>query len=86
MIDIKKDVLSSRGYKYLYQGGHRQFDYLIGKRQPSQSSINNFVQNIRSRKSYCEQRGISYIHILYPSKPIVKKDYLPKELKSEVSS
>lgn len=67
------------GYYYLYSGGQKQFAYLQGKRSPSDKSIASFVRNISARKKYCKSKNIRYRHMVFPSKPVVVSEFLPKE-------
>ena len=81
--NIKKNVLFGKeGYLFLYSGAHRQFDYLLSIKKPTQDSINCFVNNIRERIIYFKKKNIRYRHIVFPSKPLVKKEYLPKKFQA----
>lgn len=76
---IKNNVLFGiEGWLFLYQGGQRQFDYLLGVEKVTKKSIENFISNIISRQEYFSHKDIQYKHIVFPSKPIVKKDKLPE--------
>lgn len=76
--EIKNNVLVGRdNYLFLYEGRHNQFSYLIGKKKVSQGSIDNFNNNIKNRKEYLSSKNIEYRHIVFPSKPLLKKQYLP---------
>jgi hypothetical protein len=78
---IHNDVLcGNEGYLFLWQGRQYKFDYLLSKKIPSEESIHNFGTNITSRKGFCAQNKIEYRHIVFPSKPLVKKSYLPDGL------
>lgn len=84
--NIHNNVLFGKdGYLFLHQGGQRQFDFLLGVREPSPESIQNFRQNIQSRSKLFQVKNISYKHVVFPSKPIIKSNYLPdlyKDVKS----
>lgn len=83
---IDHDVLIGKeNWLFLHQGAQRQFDYLDGTLQPSKESIQNFVKNIIERKNYCDEKNIVYRHIVFPSKPLLKKNYLPEHY-SEIKS
>jgi hypothetical protein len=71
---------------FLFQGAHYQFDYLMGKKTVSKRSIINFNQNIKERQSFCDSKKIIYKHIIFPSKPLVKKEYLPRDYKTSIRS
>ena len=78
---IKNDVLIAKdNWLFLFQGGQRQFDYLTGKYVATQKSILNFATNIHARISYCREKNITYSHVVFPSKPLVKKSYLDSNL------
>tara|TARA_R110001599_G_C12185316_1_gene654434 strand:- start:2 stop:859 length:858 start_codon:yes stop_codon:yes gene_type:complete len=75
---IKNNVLFGiNDWLFLYNGGQNQFDYLQGKKIVEDESVNNFVTNIQLRSKYCEEKNINFCHIVFPSKPVVKKRYLP---------
>lgn len=75
---IKNNVLVGKeGYLYLYAGGQKQFDYLLGEAIVENKSVNNFHRNIENRVIFCEKNEILYRHIVFPSKPLVKFDFLP---------
>ena len=75
---VKSDVLFGKeNYLFLFQGAQRQFDYLLGKERVTELSTLNFKSNIESRSKYCLNKNIDYLHIVFPSKPLVKKKYLP---------
>lgn len=80
---MKKNVLiGNDGWLYLYEGSHNQFSYLLKEKRPSQESIDNFSENIKARAEYCKKKGIDYLHVVFPSKPVVCKKYLPNEYKN----
>lgn len=75
---VENNVLFGKNdYLFLYQGKQRQFDFLTGVKSPSEESITNFANNIENRLQYCKDRNITYTHIVYPSKPIIKSHELP---------
>jgi hypothetical protein len=83
---IKNDVLYGKdGWLFLYQGAQFQFDFLLGKKKPSDISVNNFVNNLCERSNFFSQRGIEYKHVVFPSKPIIKKQFLMEEY-SDITS
>jgi len=80
--NISNNVLVGKeGYLFLYDGGQEQFSFLLGNKKPTQTSITNFIQNIRNRAFLLESRGILFNHIVFPSKPIINHSYLPNEFK-----
>lgn len=78
--------LGNDGWLFLHAGAHRQFQYLLGEARPTTSSIESFTENIKNRAAWCSQRGIPYIHLLSPAKPVVMKNRLPVELGAQVRS
>ena len=85
--DVVNDVIvTDNGFLFLYQGKQRQIDYFMGLLKPNKRSIDSFKQNITNRRAYCVNKDIDYLHIVYPAKPIVKSNFLPKIISSEVSS
>lgn len=84
---VVNDVLvTDNDFLFLYQGKQRQIDYLTGLLKPNNHSINSFRENILERRAYCINKNIDYLHIVYPAKPIVKSNLLPKNISSKVSS
>lgn len=83
---ISENVLVGEdGYLFLYQGGQRQFDYLTGVLSPSPESVDNFVYNLVSRDKFCEDHKIKYLHVVFPSKPVLGRDKLPEKYR-QISS
>ncbi|CAK7261982.1 protein of unknown function (plasmid) [Shinella sp. WSC3-e] len=84
---VKDNVLvGENGWLFLWGGGHRQFDYLRGICTPDQATTQNFADNIASRRAICAARNLPYLHVVYPSKPIVMTDLLPSNLQNGVRS
>jgi len=80
---IEKDVLLGKeDWLFLFKGGQYQFDYLLGTKEVDTQSITNFAENLISRKAFCDAKNISYKHIVFPSKPLLKGRYLPDEYKN----
>lgn len=79
-------ILGENDYLFLYSGGQSQFSFLTAELSPEDGSVNNFVTNIEARKIYCSEREIEYLHVVFPSKPVVKKKFLPLPYKNSVSS
>ncbi|CAA6827577.1 MAG: Unknown protein [uncultured Sulfurovum sp.] len=79
MNEVHNDVLLGKEeYLFLFQGMHRQFDYLLKRKIVLPINIKNFIFNIKRRSSHFEKNKIKYIHIVFPSKPLVKRKFLPK--------
>nr|WP_244961235.1 hypothetical protein [Paracoccus sanguinis] len=71
---------------YLWKGGQAQFDFLTGARAPAPASVQNFAANLAARHAICDARGLSYVHVVYPSKPVVMTEFLPEGLRPTVQS
>ncbi|KGJ15050.1 hypothetical protein IX57_15485 [Paracoccus sanguinis] len=85
--EVENDVLFGEdGWLYLWQGGQAQFDFLTGARAPASSSVQNFAANLAARRAICDARGLSYVHVVYPSKPVVMTGFLPEGLRATVQS
>ncbi len=82
----KNVLVGSDGWLFLFQGGQSQFDFLTGKKTPSDESIQNFHKNIKTRVTYFQNKNIPYKHIIFPSKPLLKKFYLPLQYKKAIRS
>tara|TARA_R110002020_G_scaffold216321_2_gene423779 strand:- start:2419 stop:3291 length:873 start_codon:yes stop_codon:yes gene_type:complete len=52
---------------FLKKGKHDVLNYFTGKK-PSEVSINNFWNNIKSRSDYCQKLNIDYQHYIFPDK------------------
>lgn len=70
----------------MWQGGQRQFDYLTGALAPSQDSIDNFSENVKARQGACASKGLSFAHVVFPSKPTVMAEFLPEDTARRVRS
>lgn len=85
--EVENDVLFGEdGWLYLWQGGQAQFDFLTWARAPASSSVQNFAANLAARRAICDARGLSYVHVVYPSKPVVMTGFLPEGLRATVQS
>lgn len=76
---INNDVLhGSDDWLFLYNGSQKQFDYLTGELLVGSESIQNFSTNINERFYFCKNRNIKYQHLVFPCKPVVKRELLPE--------
>lgn len=79
---IKNDVLIGKeGYLFLWGGRQREFSYLTGREVPDHSSIAAFRKNIEARNRFANELGIEYCHLVFPTKAMLKGDYLPDGMK-----
>lgn len=62
---------------FLAKSVHNILDHITGKISIPESSKVNFFKNITSRQKYCQERGISYKHVIYPDKSSVMKSFFP---------
>lgn len=84
--EVVNDVLvGQESWLFLWHGGQRQFDYLMGE-APSVTSVKTFTDNLRARQQICEAKNIPFRHVVFPSKPIIEKDHLPEAVASKVQS
>ncbi|MBJ3777248.1 alginate O-acetyltransferase AlgX-related protein [Acuticoccus mangrovi] len=74
------------GWLFLNSGEHRQLDYLTAARTPSAASVGNFHANIARRADRCARAGWPYLHVVFPSKPVIMHEQLPDEVAGEVQS
>lgn len=70
-------LVGKNNYLFLYTGLQTQFDYLLLKEKVDPTNADNFAYNIKNRVEYFLKNKIKYKHIVFPSKPLVKKAYLP---------
>lgn len=85
--EIYKGVLIGQDdYLFLYGGAQKQFSYLTGELEPSRQDIVNFVYNVKRRGEFCTARGIKYLHVVFPSKPVIMRSKLPQHFQEKVLS
>lgn len=85
--DISNDVLVGEdGWLFLWQGAQHQFDMLSGRKTPHLHSVTNFCENLVGRSAMCRARGLPYLHVTFPSKPVVMTDNVPLEHRSLIQS
>jgi len=84
---VKNNVLKGKnGWLFLFQGQQSQFDYLTGVKIVDKVSISNFLENIKNRAIFCNEKKIIYQHVVFPSKPLLKRKFLPIKYKFSVTS
>jgi len=84
--NIIGDVLVGKdNWLFLYNGAQKQFAYLSKEIIVTNKSVENFTENIISRKAYLDSKSIIYRHLVFPSKPLVKTVYLPDDKNNIVS-
>ncbi len=80
-VQVLNDVLLGKsGYLYLWMGHQEQFSYLTSENSIPEESILNFRNNILRRSKFLADKGIKYNHVVFPSKPLIKRAYLPGSL------
>lgn len=85
--DIVGEVLIGQDdFFFLNNGGQYQMDYLVGKKVPDPKSVENFVNNIKSRAAYCKEKNIAYAHIVFPSKPVICRAKTPESFQGKIKS
>lgn len=77
---INDVVIGLNDNLFLFQGNHCQFDYLLQKKVIENKAVDLFFKNYSNRNQYCSKRAIKYLHIVFPSKPVLMTDYIPAEL------
>lgn len=70
---------------FLWQGAQRQFDHLMGT-NVSMSSVEAFAANLRARSSACMARNVRFLHVVFPSKPVVMTEKLPEGMRTQIRS
>lgn len=77
---IKNNVLFGKeNWLFLHNGGQKQFNYLLEVEKVSDLSVDSFCSNMQERYKYCQEKNIDYLHVVFPSKPVIKKNFLPDE-------
>lgn len=79
-------LFGKNNWLFLWQGGQRQFDFLTGISAPKQNSIDNFSNNLVNRSNFCAKKDINYLHVVFPSKPVVMFEFLPDGISENVRS
>jgi hypothetical protein len=75
---LNMEVIEGKdGFLFLSQSAHHVIEYILGEKKPDIESINNFEQNIKFRKNFCEKRNIKYFHVIFPDKHTVMKTHFP---------
>jgi hypothetical protein len=84
---IRNNVLiGSDSYLFLFNGRHRSFAFSTGEVKPSAQDISFFFNNLEQRNHFLSTRGISFLHVTYPSKEIVLKDKVPAPWREQIQS
>lgn len=85
--NIQNNVLTGLDrYLFLHEGNYNQFSFLTGNSKPSKDSKENFIYNLRSRRLFAESQKIPYLHVIFPCKPLVAKDKIPKAYRDGIKS
>ncbi|CCW17115.1 hypothetical protein EBBID32_14540 [Sphingobium indicum BiD32] len=85
--DVLSNVLiGNDGWLFLFSGDQDEFDYLTGAKIPSDESINNLAENIKSRSSFLSARNIPYLHVIFPSKALVYDEKLDENMRNNIDS
>src|SRR5580704_2223512 len=81
MLDVNtvhNDVLIGRnGHLFLANGGHAILEHVTGAKTVSSESIGNFWHNIAKRREHAVGLGTEYLHVVYPDKQTVLKEFFP---------
>lgn len=72
-------IVGKSGILFLYNGGHRVFDYCSGAIHASSNAIHNFRSNLASRSTLCQNEGIAFYQVIIPDKQSVLVDEFPLE-------
>lgn len=70
------------GYLFLKGGNHQVLNLFTQKTKPSLISINNFWENLISRKGKCELLSIEYKHFVFPDKIYLLRNKLNENITS----
>lgn len=71
---------------FLFEGNYNQFSYLSNQVSISESSKTNFLDNLRRRRRFAEERNLQYLHIVIPCKPLVVRDKTPEPYRHNIRS
>jgi hypothetical protein len=78
----KNVVIGKDSFLFLFNGGHNVHDYHTRTRVPSPESINAVTTNFSSRKEYCKNKDIHFLHVLFPNKQAALPSLYPVEISS----
>ena len=68
----ENDVMIGKdGELYLASGGHKALDYALGRRIADPAAIDAFHSNITARTAFHRDRGLKYLHVIFPDKQSV---------------
>ncbi|TNC61185.1 hypothetical protein [Rubellimicrobium roseum] len=86
-LTIRGDVLvAPNGWLFLHSGAQDQFAYLQAEETPDPAHVHAFWSNLENRARYCRERRLPYLHVVFPSKPVVMTRALPATLRERVQS
>lgn len=75
---VEKNVLvGCENNLFLFSGSQKSFSYSTGELSPEESSLVNFLENIKTRKKILDERETPFVHVIFPSKEVVLKDKTP---------
>lgn len=85
--DVHMNVLVGLDdWLFLFGGGQQQFAFLTGYHRPASTDIGVFFDNLAKRNAYCQTRGIPYLHLVFPSKPVLMTEMVPPPWGDKVQS
>jgi len=83
---INNVLIGHDDYLFLHEGNYNQFSYLSGKETASPESRQNFLSNFYYRKNFAAQHNIEFLHVVFPCKPLVLRQYCPDDYRSNIRS
>ena len=83
---INNVLIGESNQLFLFEGNYNQFSYLTSQKAVVTASKKNFLDNILKRKSFADKHSISYLHVIFPCKPLVIRGKTPEPYRQNIRS
>ena len=83
---INNVLVGESNQLFLFEGNYNQFSYLSNQEFVSATSKANFLDNLRRRRRFAEERNLQYLHIIIPCKPLVVRSKTPEPYRQNIRS
>ena len=85
--NIINNVLTGENSQlFLHEGSYNQFSFLSGEKIVTKESKENFLSNLKQRKTFAHQQNIDFLHVIFPCKPLVLRHHCPEPYRSNIRS
>jgi hypothetical protein len=78
---MNNDILNIEGYLFLKQTkrAQEQYSHFTREKKLTENALKSFSDNIYHNNKYCEDKGISYCHVVFPAKMIALNKLFSKK-------